>query len=251
MIRIHAIVLIIALNLGAAAAQASLIQNGDFESSPNLTNWTVEPNSGAITTTSVISGAKSLIINDTNAGAGVSQSFTGQAEVVIKADFAVFASTVEGARTFNMTLRAPDNTLRMNLRVVLDNGNQALQAYNGSAFVNLGSLTANTTVDVGDDHLWSAAESIVINTLVVHAHMAPSGSNYDVTLNNQTVTGLSLFQFNPTTTNFKIGNVRFQNFSTTDSPYLVDNVSVNVIPTPAALPAGLAMMGLLTMRRRK
>ncbi|MBI1371016.1 MAG: hypothetical protein GC162_20470 [Planctomycetes bacterium] len=41
-----------------------------------------------------------------------------------------------------------------------------------------------------------------------------------------------------------------ENGSSSQNDPNFDNISVTIVPTPAALPAGLALMGLTVMRRR-
>jgi len=178
----------------AAPAQASLIQNGNFEqvSGSTFTGWTYMGTGASVENSSVISGTYSAeIVGPIPTGSGLIQSFTEQlSSFVFECDFAVFPVTSNRSMNILLYYHPTDNRM-INLRV---GPNNILQAYNGSAWQNLGSLTALTTADTGTPGVWDG-ETPKVNHLMVLGYLSPTGgSSYDVILNGVAVSGVSHFQ---------------------------------------------------------
>jgi len=242
----------------AGPAQASLITNGNFESvtGGKFDGWTYSPTFGALVESqSVISGAYSAEIIT---GGGPISSYVQQTPselisgFVFECDFAVFPVPTDGNRSANILLFYHPTDLRLiNLRV--GPGNR-LQAYDGSAWQNLGSLTALTTQDANTLNVWDG-ETPVVNHLMVIGRLAPTGSTYDVILNGISVSGLTYFQGTPPDSSFHtIQWVRLQG-SSSDKNWLADNVVFMRIPEPSTgvlLGVGglLGLVGMFWRRRR-
>lgn len=244
----------------AGPAQASLIQNGNFESVTNdkFDFWTYVGSGAYVESSEVISGSHSAGILK---GGGASYIYQSPSEAisafVFECDFAVFPVPENGNRSLNVLLfYHPTENRMINLRV---GPNNILQAYDGSGWQPLisvvGPLTARTTTDIGNDGIWNG-ETPVVNHLMVLGWLGSSTPTYDVILNGISVSGISYFQGGtPSSPYNTIYQVRFQG-SSSDKNWLVDNAVFMRIPEPSTgvlLGVGglLGLAGLFWRRRRQ
>ena len=235
-------------------ATANLIANGDFETlgaggADVFANWT-EYSNGALAESVVVIGGDYSAELVRGSGSYLQQAPTvSLADFWFEMDFAVFPRTSN--RTLNVLLYyGPGQSTQMiNLRV---GDNNQLQAYNGSSFQPIGTLTAETTVDSGGDGLWTD-ETPTTNHLKIVGHFSDSTPSYDITLDNgvttDTVTGITFFQGTiPGGSTTAVNLIRLQS-SSSDSNWLADNVAF-IVPEPGMLAMlGTVLLGLLLAGR--
>jgi hypothetical protein len=249
----------------ASQAAAELITNGTFESvsGGTFTGWSYFNNNSAVAknqTGSVIAGSHSAEIVSGNLAA-IYQSYgslAGNTTYQFSLDFSVFACTSSAGRTFNVAVltnaTSGSNYVGINLRVgAADNGvTQAFQYYNGSSWLAVPGLATIYTTDNTANSTWGSGTTPAVNELTVtlHWNTSVSDSTYDITLNGQTTSApLSTFVAVGT---YTLGNlIAFQSYNGV-SNYLVDNVSVSVVPEPNSLALlAVASLGLIALSRWK
>lgn len=241
----------------AGAAEASLIQNGNFESVTDnkFDYWTYQGPGAYVEAAEVISGARTAgILTGGGAPSNISQvPLEAISGFVFECDFAVFPVLSTGNRSLNVQFSY--GTGMINLRV---GPNNVLQAYDSTTTTwqpltsVLGPLTALTTTDIGNDGVWNG-ETPVVNHLMVIGRLASTGSTYDVILNGLPVSGLSYFQYNaPNQQNRTITSLQLHGWIS-DKNWLVDNVVFMRIPEPSSgvlLGVG-GLLGLTALMRRR
>ncbi|MDY0170336.1 MAG: hypothetical protein RBS80_27575 [Thermoguttaceae bacterium] len=241
------------VGLGAYPAPAGLIANGNFESVSgdplkfdgwtydDATRFTVQSRPGG----SVISGNYSAEIVRGNVHNLYQTPSEAVSSFIFNMDFAVFPNT--GDRTMNTQLwwaAGGASDIAVQLRVGSDN---RLQAYDGGAWRNIGTLAADTTVDTGTPNVWNGEEPVV-NHLSIVGHFGATAPYYDVTLNANTVSNLQFFQ-STVPAGATVGPIRFQ-ANNGASNWLVDNVSFVPEPSGAAMLGALVLFALAPWRRR-
>jgi hypothetical protein len=247
--------IIVALFVAATvtSAGAAVITNGDFEASPFLTGWNVSGSKVVAETTSPIAGATSARFDAGASGSGgIAQEFAALSDFVIDVTVKPLFSSLD--RSLNLVVHtggtgnSSDSTaINLKLAGTATSGSGSnLQVYNGSLWVDVPGATSNFFAD----------NSVYRLQIVGHGWGA-AGASYDVLWSDadstalaHASTSLTIYQgaTNPTTAG--LSRIRFPMASSDRNSYLLDNVSV-AIPTPAALPAGLALISALLMRRRK
>lgn len=215
----------------APAHAANVIVNGDFETG-DFTGWTITGTGHSIESTTPLSGSHSAL-QVPSGGSGIVQSFTPITGVA-STSFIFSTSDPGGAgdRSMNVYWEESGGTNRINLRVVdLDSdGDGDVQVFNG----------AWTTV------LSDAVTFGVTTTLSLTINEYGAGSNYDLNVGGNAVTGLTDFQ-GGTLSDF--GKMAFVNSSlAAGSTFEFDNVSA--VPEPSAI-ALLGLSGLALLRRRR
>lgn len=239
-------------------ASGELITNGTFESvstAGTFTSWTYATSTAAVDLNShVIAGANSAeIIKGITAG-GIYQSFGSLASgqtYQLSLDFSVLKCNTTGDRTFNMLLLG-NTTSGVNMRVsTTDNGaTQVLQVFDQVSSWKTITGLGNVAYTSG---AWGTATPVV-NTLAITLHWNTSVSDwtYDITLNGIASKGWKYYQEGLGGW-CGIHSVGFQ-AGTAESNYLVDNVSVSVVPEPNTamllVAAGISLMAYAWRRRK-
>jgi hypothetical protein len=221
--------------LRSAALLAGLIANGGFQSlvDGRPEHWTCQPDAVRIQSASVISGDHSAEIVRPRGNNLFQAPGKAVSSFEFRMDFAVFSLTGDGDRTMNVLLYSGPGASRIAVNMRVGGGNR-LQAHDGSAWQNIGNLTALPTADAGAEGVWDG-EQPVVNRLTIVGHLAAQVPYYDVTLNSQTVKHVRLFQqsFPDGAT---VGRVQLQSLNAA-SNWLADNLSLVPGPEPEELPS--------------
>jgi len=244
---IHCTLLAAGLLIGllAPAAQSATVFSDDFDTGETVgtdpSNWT--DNSGASADVSVSniqaqSLSNSMLLDDdnTNGAAIAKTTFTSITSGIVEWEFSFFETATN-----------TDPPVPGLMRARLGNSSQA----NGLLVITAGDGSGNvlfrqpsTDTVIGNIALdeW--------NTVRVVGDLATQMA--DVYFNGSLVVSDQLFR--NTVSSFDA--LQFDSSSGLTGDLFIDDVSVNddsvtVIPAPAALPAGLALMGLTMLRRRR
>ncbi len=227
--------LILAIAAGVQAAPAGLIANGNFQAvaEGKFEHWTVQADRVRVQDASVIAGRYSAEIVRPHTNSLYQSAGGPVSSFVFQMDFAVFDVAAGGDRTMNVVVYcAPGaSSIAVNMRV--GRGNR-LQAHDGSAWCDIGNLTAKTTADTGAKGDWDG-EQPVVNQLTVVGHLAADTPYYDVTLNGRTAKHVRLFQ-QALPAGAAVGRVQLQAFNS-ESNWLADNISLTPGPEPEEIPA--------------
>jgi hypothetical protein len=253
-----------------AMADIELLTNGNMESVTGglFDNWdTTSP--WLVNSTQPISGLHSGEAKWGVGGTGTMMFANSSPEnFTFSCDFAAFNCNTGGTdRSMNIVVKGADASLATKWAITTrvstdDNGaTQAFQLYDGipatKSYKTIAGLTplVTPTTDVGVP-VWDT-ETPVVNHMVITTHFGTATPTYDITLNDNTVTGLSYYQvaLPPTT---PTAYLRIQALgSSSVADWLGDNFSVT-IPTPTPEPSAIALltMGLLSLlayawRKRK
>lgn len=235
---------VLAAALGARAASAGLIANGNFQSmvEGKCDHWTFQAARVRMQDASVISGEYSAEIVRPHSGNLYQSPCEAVSSFVFQMDFAVFDMAAGGGdRTMNLVVyRAPGaSSIAINMRV---GGGNGLQAHDGSTWRDIQNLTARTTPDSAAEGVWNGEEPVV-NQLTIVGHLAAEVPYYDVTLNGNTVKHVRLFQ-QPLPAGAAVGRVQLQAFNA-QSNWLADGVSLTPGPVPEEIPAPNLLTGFL------
>ncbi len=249
----------------------NLLQNGDFESvsagaEPKATfpDWvevqgdsstTVRNEAVLAETVSVLSGLTSAeLVAGSSTGGALRQNLS-LAPVNYQIDLLFAALTPAGTaaatdRFFSMLIKhgAATTVDQINLRMITSG---QLQVFNGTAFVDVGTLTGLFTTDTGTLGAFDG-ETPVMNTLrIAGDYNTTDGTpavNYAITLNGTTVTNLTSFQ--GTTggaANNGLDAIAFSGALSAKN-FIVDNVTA--VPEPAAAVMFLGGIALIPILRR-
>ena len=231
----------LAVLFAARPAPAELVANGDLESTSGdplrFTDWDYSGSGALIESASAIAGQYSAeIVAGSNY---IGQDFSPLDYFNFGMDFAVFP--VGNNRTMHVQL-SDGGTIVVQLRVGAGNN---LQAYDGSAWRDIAGLPAvQTTPDTGTADVWDGEERVV-NSLRVVAYLDAAEPYYNVTLNDNTVQGVTFIR----NTGYPINTVRLAGISA-NSNWLADNVSLIPEPSSAAMFLSFLLLTLIGRHRR-
>lgn len=231
----------LAVLFAARPTPAELVANGDFESTSGdplrFTGWDYSASGALIESASAIAGQYSAEIVAGNNYIG--QDFSPLDYFNFGMDFAVFP--VGNNRTMHVQLSDGGNIV-VQLRVGTGN---LLQAYDGSAWRDIVGLSAvQTTSDTGTADVWDGEEPVV-NSLKVVAYLDAAEPHYNITLNDDTVQGVTFIR----NTGYPINTFRLAGISA-NSNWLADNVSLVPEPSSATMFLSLIVPSLIGRRRR-
>ncbi len=227
-------VLLVLLVLPALnAAAADLLANGNFAATAEggFERWTTRAGRVRVQDASVIAGDRSAEIVGPHSDSLHQTPADAVSSFVFRMDFAVFEIASGGDRTMNVLLYCGPgaSSIAVNMRV---GGGNRLQAFDGTAWRNIGNLTARTTADTGEPGVWDG-EPPGVNRLELVGHLDADIPYYDVTLNGNTVKHVRFFQQSLPAAAV-VGRVQLQALNSQGN-WLADNVSLAPGPEPEAL----------------
>ena len=213
--------------LASQASAVNILVNGDFATN-DITGWTT---TGAAGIVDASSGAAVFAGGGAPDG-NLTQAFTPQVTPVTLYFEFVNSDPVGTDRATNFFFAGAGGQINMRVR---PGGDLQIFQSGGPSWQNI--FPDGTATNDGS----------TVNTLSLTVNGVGGGWDYDVTVNGNTVTGLSFFQ-NATPTD--IDRIVFTNdFGAT--AFTVDNVSVDAIPEPSGVMLlGLGALGLAARRRR-
>ncbi|MFO7906127.1 MAG: hypothetical protein ACQESR_18455 [Planctomycetota bacterium] len=241
--RLVALVASILLALSAdMPVAADLIANGNFASTAEgkLDHWTHQAGRVRVPVASAISGESSAEIVGPHGNNLYQTPADAVSSFVFQMDFAVF-DVAGGDRTMNVLLYCGPgaNSIAVNLRV---GGGNRLQAFDGGAWRDIGTLTARTTADTGEQGVWDG-EAPVVNRLEMVGHLAAKTPYYNVMLNGETGNYVRLFQ-QPLPSGATVGRIQLQALNAPGN-WLADTVSLTPGPAPEEIPSPKLLAGFL------